>query len=67
MIAKIMAVNAVAILLLAAMSYAVSALMLEGLAALDKWLDPSRKRGSGPLESPNQPPEPMPLKRHGSS
>ena len=43
MIVKFLAVNAGAMLLLAGLSYVVSALMLEGLAALDRWLDPSRR------------------------
>jgi len=46
MIAKVAAVNAVAVLLLAVMSYVLSALMLNGLATLEKWLDPSLKPGS---------------------
>jgi len=43
MIVKFLAVNAVALSLLAVLSYVVSALMLEGLARLDRWLDPSRR------------------------
>ena len=43
MIMKFLAVNAGAMLLLAGLSYVISALMLEGLAALDRWLDPSRR------------------------
>lgn len=45
MIAKVVAVNAVAALLLWVLSYATSALMLEGLASLEKWLDSTLKPG----------------------
>ena len=51
MIGKILAVNAVATLLLARLSYAWSALSLNALAALDRWLDPSstaRDRAADP-------------------
>ena len=49
MIAKFVAVNAVATLVLAVMSYALSALILNGLEALDRWLDPSsRMRNAHP-------------------
>jgi len=67
MIAKVVAVNAAATLLLAVMSYVLSALMLNGLASLERWLDPSLKPGSGHLDPQerNQPPQPTPLTRHG--
>jgi hypothetical protein len=60
MMAKIVAVNAAAVLLLAVMSYVLSALMLNGLTSLEKWLDPSLKPGSGSLDpqAPNQPLQP---------
>lgn len=61
MIAKVVAVNAVAVLLLAVMSYALSALLLRGVASFDAWLDPSRKLGGGPLdpaEEAGQPSQP---------
>ena len=67
MIAKVVAVNAAATLLLAVMSYVLSALMLNGLASLEQWLDPSLKPGSGHFDpqEPNQPSPPAPLKQHG--
>ena len=43
MIAKVVAVNAAAILLLAALSYVLAAVMLNGLASLERSLDPSLK------------------------
>ena len=43
LIATFAAVNAVLVVLLAVMSYATSALMLELLSWLDRWMDPSRK------------------------
>jgi hypothetical protein len=61
MVAKLVAVNAVAVLVLAVMSYALSALMLDGLEALDRRLDPSRAlaKGSPRLKNPpHQPPLP---------
>ena len=42
-VGTILLVNAGAILLLAALSYAWSAFALNALAAVDRWLDPSRK------------------------
>lgn len=42
MIAKVVGVNVVATLLLAVLSVVFSAVMLNGLAWLDRWLDPSR-------------------------
>ena len=47
MAAKFVAVNAVATLVLAVLSYAFSAVMLDGLDALDRWLSPSRAMGKG--------------------
>jgi hypothetical protein len=41
----ILAVNAVATLVLAVMSYLLSKWALDGLEWLDRWLDPSRKHG----------------------
>ena len=61
MIAKIVGVNAVAALLLAVLSYAGSALLLRGLEAVDRRLDPSYRKWSGhPTlpKSPIQPPGP---------
>jgi len=49
MIAKGVAVNAVAVLVLAVMSYVLAALILRGLAAFDAWMDPSRKLSGWPL------------------
>lgn len=43
----ILAVNAVATLVLAVMSYLLSRWSLDGLEWLDRWLDPSRKHASG--------------------
>ena len=43
MIGKFLAVNVVVTLLLAVLSYALSALMLNSLAAVDRWLNPSRR------------------------
>ena len=51
MIGKIAAVNAVATLLLALLSCAWSAVMLNALALLDRWLDPSRKAGGRTVKS----------------
>ncbi len=68
MIGQILVVNAVATLLLVVMSYAISALMLDGLAVVDKWLDPSRKLapgGRGSTKAPNQPSPSMPPARQG--
>jgi hypothetical protein len=42
MIGKFVAVNAVATLLLAVLSYTLSAVLLSGLARLDRWLDTSQ-------------------------
>ncbi len=55
LVAKILMVNAAATLLLAGLSYATSALMLNGLAFLDKRLDPSRKPGRVGLSSSKLP------------
>src|SRR5688572_16005823 len=52
MLGQVLAVNAGAVLLLAALSYGASVLMLEGVAALDRWLDPSRHAGKQPLPNP---------------
>ena len=66
MIAKVVAVNAAATLLLAVMSYVLAALMLNGLASLERSLDPSLKPGSDypDPQKPNQPSQPAPLTRH---
>jgi len=59
MVAKFVAVNAVATLVLAVMSYALSALLLDGLEAVDRWLDPSKameKQNSLIRNIPNDPP-----------
>jgi hypothetical protein len=61
MIAKIVAVNVVATLVLAVLSYALGAFLLDRLTDLDRWLDPSRIRGNGHPQlkhAPSQPPEP---------
>jgi len=55
MIAKVVAVNAVATLLLAVMSYALSALMLNGLASLDRRLNSSLKPGGDHLDPQEEP------------
>lgn len=49
MFGKVAGVNVVAALLLAVMSYGLSALMLNGLTALDRWLDPSRNEAKRAL------------------
>lgn len=51
MIATGAAVNAVAVLVLAVMSYVLAHLILSGVAAFDAWMDPSRKRGGDLLEA----------------
>jgi hypothetical protein len=61
MIAKVLGVNIVATLLLAVLSVAYSALMLNGLASLDRWLDPSRTERTGPAV-PTEP-DPHPPRR----
>lgn len=43
MIAQLAAVNAVLMIVLAVLSYATSAFMLELLTWIDRWMDPSRK------------------------
>jgi hypothetical protein len=66
MIAKIVAVNAAVTLLLLVMSYVGSALMLEGLAALDRRLNPSFRLGRGLGDhgkKPNQSSPPTPVNR----
>lgn len=52
MIGKILAVNAVAVLLLAVLSYTLSGLMLNGLAKLDRWLDASQNDNHAGKEEP---------------
>lgn len=54
MIAKVAVMNAAATLLMVVMAYAGSALALNGLAALDKWLDPSLKPGRSHLDGQNE-------------
>jgi hypothetical protein len=49
MIATGVAVNAVAVLVVAVMSYVLAHLILSGLAALDAWMDPLRKPDGGHL------------------
>lgn len=43
MVGKFVAVNAVATLVLAVMSYALAAMSLNLLESLDRWLDPSNR------------------------
>ncbi len=52
MIGKFVAVNAVATLVLAVGSYALAAASLNLLAALDRWMDPSRRSVSHIVSSP---------------
>lgn len=62
MIAKFVGVNVVTTLVLAVLSYVLATVMLDRLAAFDRWLDPSRmtRNGHSPLKNaPNQSPEPM--------
>jgi hypothetical protein len=49
MVAKFLAVNAAATLLLAVLAYIGSALILNWLQSLDKWLDASQKKGNANL------------------
>ncbi len=56
--AKFAAVNAVAALLLAVMSFVLSAFMLNRLAAFDRWLDPSRPMGDISPRLDDAPPVP---------
>jgi uncharacterized membrane protein len=65
MIAKVVAVNAAAVLLLAVMSYVLAALMLNGLASLESWLDPSLKPESSSPDPQGAHQQPPPLSRNG--
>lgn len=61
MIAKFVAVNVVATLVLAVLSYVLATVMLDRLEFLDRWLDPSRMTGNGHpriKHAPSRPPEP---------
>lgn len=54
LIAKVVAVNIVATLVLALLSYACSKLMLEGLASLEQRLDSTLRPASGHVDAENE-------------